>query len=264
MDNKTAAPQFIDHCCEMTNILQQCEEYTKNIKLHDYRKTKDEDYDNLIKELDDTSSNDRNNKDYLRELLKVVRKINKYHNEYGYPVMTYREGEKIGLLDWTGEKISDALYEDACITYDVVFKQFGPIPVKQNGYWGLVDDDQNTILPFEYDSIYRLPFNSKYLVIKNGKQGLVDFKGNILINCEMDILCHPSYLDEPFFFTKENKWGWYWSDETESFDNKQEPYYDEIYFMSQEEWEGMDSNMDEFFEARIQERVDYILMWTKY
>lgn len=64
----------------------------------------------------------------------------------------------------------------------------GCLAITKGGKFGLIDVNENVIMPFEYNNI-SLSEDNKFLKLqKDGKYGLADFKGNILIPCEFDSL----------------------------------------------------------------------------
>lgn len=120
--------------------------------------------------------------------------IQELWNEFGFPSyddITYHNGDKVGLLDLLGNKLTDAIYDEFSFTFDL------------------------DVFLFNY-----------YIVAK-----------------------------------KNGKWGWYW-DNNNLYNNLQQPLYDEIYFMTQKEWETLTDDDEEFFEARIDDKIHYILMWS--
>ena len=101
-----------------------------------------------------------------------------------------------------------------------------------------------------------------HLVIKNGKQGVVNHRGKLVIPCNMDSIHTPDFKYEPFFFRKNNKWGWYWVGDSSFYNCHQKPMYDEIYYMTEEEWDKLDYEDEEFFEAMLDGKMHYILEYT--
>ena len=118
-------------------------------------------------------------------------------NQNGKTIV-YQEYEKIGLEDTNEDKNVKNKYVlfDSCI------------PVKANGKWGLIDKDGNVIVPLEYNGIgcrlgtsqgnttgiTIIPEMNGIILrkdIKNGnitisKYGIVDSKGNMLVDFEID------------------------------------------------------------------------------
>lgn len=103
-----------------------------------------------------------------------------------YPTRPFKKnlgiaGEnKFYIFNSHGKKVVEAAFEAAN-------DNFRPIPVKLNSKWGIVGEN-GYILPCEYDTEFNL--NPKYpgliYVLKNGKSGLIDTTGKIIIPCKYD------------------------------------------------------------------------------
>ena len=177
--------------------------------------------------------------------------------------MTYEVDGKIGLLDLVGLKLTPAIYEDFCFTYDrSLFTTDFQIVAKKDGNWGIVDFEGNIVCPFKYDRIVRIKDSMYHLAIKNGKQGVVNHRGKLIIPCSMDSIHTPDFKYEPFFFRKNYKWGWYWNGDSSFYNCHQKPMYDEIYYMTEGEWDKLDDEDEEFFEALVDGKMHYILECT--
>lgn len=85
------------------------------------------------------------------------------------------------------------------------------------GLWGCIDANQNTIIPFEYEYISPISNNTFLSIQKNGKSGIADYDGNILIPCEYDMLYAEyfwgSYSKYKIEGTKDGKTYYGWIDE---------------------------------------------------
>ena len=204
--------------------------------------------------------------DVYHESFEVDSKLHDLWDEFGYPSfesMTYEVDGKIGLLDLVGRKLTPAIYEDFCFTYDwSLFTTDFQIVAKKDGKWGIIDFEGNIVCPFKYDRIVRVKGSMYHLVIKNGKQGVVNHRGKLVIPCSMDSIHTPDFKYEPFFFRKNYKWGWYWNGDSSFYNCHQKPMYDEIYYMTEEEWDKLDDEDEEFFEALVDGKMHYILEWT--
>lgn len=211
------------------------------------------------------------NKDYrhsrstLSELREIREQINKICEEYGYPsydAITYQENGKVGLLDFIGNKQTEALYDEFSFTYDDrVFINPYEYVVRKGDKWGIVNNKGEEVCPFEYDFIIRVPNTLyEYILTKDGKQGLFDKE--LILPCVMDSIHIPNYKTYPFFFVKDGKWGWYWENDDEFYQSYSEPLYDEIFYMSEDEWDTLTDEDEEFFEARIADETHYILEWS--
>lgn len=211
--------------------------------------------------------NSENTKSHRRELFTIHSQIDTLISDYGFPAveaLTYRSEDKIGLLDMLGSALTPPIYDDFSFTYDwFFFPDKRNIIAKKDGKWGMVDSDCNISCPFDYDRIIRVPDTfDKFLVEKDGKVGIVDSTGCFVILCEMDSICTPGFKTKPFFFKKNGKWGWYWDNDEPLYNSRQEPVYDEIFYMTESEWDKLDDEDEEFFEARFGEQVHYILEWS--
>ena len=207
---------------------------------------------------------DKPNHELFHKINLLHTQIREQWNKYGFPSyddITYHNGDKVGLLDLLGNKLTDAIYDEFSFTFDLdVFLFNYYIVAKKNGKWGIVNRHNDVICPFEYDFIIQVPETTcEFLLIKNGKEGI--FYNGVIIPCEMDSIHIPNYITWPFFLQKNGKWGWYW-DNNNLYNNLQQPLYDEIYFMTQKEWETLTDDDEEFFEARIDDKIHYILMWS--
>lgn len=85
----------------------------------------------------------------------------------------------IGYVDQNGELIPDSSeILEGCVS---VNKAFGYIEVKE--------DNGNVLLPLSNNvSDIRKLVSGYYIVVKNGLQGVMDTKGNMLVNCEYDTI----------------------------------------------------------------------------
>lgn len=203
----------------------------------------------------------------IRQRIDLMHQIVDIFKEFGYPSedsIIYREGDKVGLLDLLGNKLTSASYDEFCFTYDDdSFISCYKFVVRKGGKWGVVNAKEELVIPFEYDFIARVPSDCHdFLVVRDGKEGIINDKGEVLVTCEMDSIHTPGYKSEPYFFQKDEKWGWYWSYDSDFYQNEQKPYYDEIFYMSESEWKKLDDEDEEFFEARINDEVHYILEWS--
>lgn len=117
---------------------------------------------------------------------------------------------KQGVVDDSGRTILYSEYDDIGIesSYfpaDSIKNQYilyeAYIPVMRAQKWGIMDKNGNTIIPMEYDSLgCRKPRTSEYdstliipeynaiVVSKDGKYGLVDTRGNVILTCGADAI----------------------------------------------------------------------------
>ena len=198
------------------------------------------------------------------------RAIEKFFDEKGYPNLVFVKNGMKGLKSIDGIVILPPVYEDICFTYDsyrLVEYCFGELfVVKKDGKWGVVDCSQEILIPFVYDRIFRCPESQEYYVLeKNWQQGLAyyeDIKSKFLISVpvEMGRIYYVSERDL-VLFTRDGKWGWWWwsTDEESRFcDTYTSPKYDEIFIPYEVGiWNG-----DEYFYARLDDELIWILYWT--
>ena len=104
-------------------------------------------------------------------------------------LFTAKLNKKYGVIDEHGETIIDFKYDN--------MKFFGDkehICAKNQGKWGLINVNENIIVPFIYDesfNIYALPFreNEGFIVEKEGKEGVINLESKVIIPFEYDCLC---------------------------------------------------------------------------
>lgn len=60
------------------------------------------------------------------------------------------------------------------------------IQAKKNGRWGIINEKNECILPFEYDEIF------DRMLVKNAARGGVDSVGNVIISCAYDYIWYAS------------------------------------------------------------------------
>ena len=68
---------------------------------------------------------------------------------YEKSVLKYEENGKFGLIDFSGNIITKAIYEDIS---SVKYKE-GEILAKKDGKYGVINNKGVTLIPFEYDEI---------------------------------------------------------------------------------------------------------------
>ena len=96
------------------------------------------------------------------------------------------------------DDIADARYIYLSLTKSKYLK------VKKNNSWGLIDKDNNFVVDYLYDEIYR--YNDNYFfVIKNGKWGTINNKGEEIISTEYDYLKY--HNKNLIYFEKDKKFG---------------------------------------------------------
>ena len=74
-----------------------------------------------------------------------------------------------------------------CDSSNIMWYEQNVLKVEQNGKYGLIDFSGNVILPCEYDKVYSLiGYKDRFVTVAQGKYGLCDNSGNILVNNECD------------------------------------------------------------------------------
>lgn len=84
---------------------------------------------------------------------------------------------------------------------------------KKNGYWGVIDLNEKTIIPFDYQLVERTWYNNfigidTFIVQKNQKLGTVDFNNQTVIHFEYDAISGwVEYGPEAHYVLKNGKFG---------------------------------------------------------
>ena len=202
------------------------------------------------------------------QLFPLEEEIRSFWQEKGYSNMLMGKDGHVGLKSLDGGMALPAVYEDICLTYDnfEFFHQWLFV-VKKKGKWGLVNDSQEVLIPFEYDRIFRRPGKTdRYILIKNGKQGVASIKNpegsaDITVPVEMDSIYDVQGWDL-FLFTKDGKWGWWFPDSSGYYENYCNPEFDEVFVQPIEEVWQMEDDEDELFTVRKGDKYYDILYWT--
>ena len=185
----------------------------------------------------------------------------------GFLDLTIRKNGKVGLNSIFGEIIVPIEYDDIDFTFDINHLFPNLFAVKKNNKWGVINNENKIVIPFEYDRIFRNPNHiGCYIVEQSGKYGYYSFSPfsfeiEIHIPCIMDRFYHiPGYCI--IAFSKDEKWGWWWYDDSEFYNNFSEPEYDELIFKTKEDIDKADDNKDLVFYARKDNDCQIILRWT--
>lgn len=104
----------------------------------------------------------------------------------------YVENDKLGLKDPRNRTVLFAVYE-AIDFIDVNT----PIRICRDGKWGLMDFRGNTVVEAMYSSMHS-PYNGMIAVENNGKYGFIDYKGNVVIPLIYDSVEHFASAEECF------------------------------------------------------------------
>jgi hypothetical protein len=99
-------------------------------------------------------------------------------------------------MDYAGKDLFNEVYED--VRYDIHYEQERDIfKVKKNGKWGVINFENQIILPFEYDSIkflghWNRPKVKLWVVEKNAVFGVVDENNIVFVPFEYKGISHLS------------------------------------------------------------------------
>lgn len=124
-------------------------------------------------------------------------KIKRFNGEDKYNICL---NNKWGVCDKNGEIIIDCLYDE-----DLYF-QNGFSAAKKDGKWGMINLQNNIVVPFSYDDVFSIISDGLMRVEENGKIGFVDCNGNQIIPCKYK---HSSYSFENGIVTLEDDNGTY-------------------------------------------------------
>ena len=203
-----------------------------------------------------------------KEKFALCDRIRKYWKEHGFSNMLIRQNGKVGMRSMYGGIAVPPCYEDINFTYEdqeFFYKSF--FVVKQDGKWGVVNERQQIVIPFDYDLIFRQPYSSyTFIVVQGEKQGVMYIDIDTLsaktgVPCEMDAIYHvPGWGIS--IFSKNGKYGWWWESNVDIYHNYNEPEFDEVFFPPIEEVEQYDDDSDELFAVRKGDRYSEVLYWT--
>lgn len=105
-------------------------------------------------------------------------------------VLSYQENGKYGLLDYSGKKVTDAIYEEV----SSLKNKPGCIQVKKDGLYGVIDSNGNIIIDAKYNSIKGDEYCSEkdeylktgYIISEKTNSGIIygyiDYNGKMLIS----------------------------------------------------------------------------------
>jgi hypothetical protein len=98
---------------------------------------------------------------------------------YGNHLHIY-ERNRVGYTDLDGKTLIPTLYEELCTKGGVIY-------AKRNGKRGVLDKQENILIPFLYDDIRH--FDNKHIIaIKNEKYGLLSKNNTVVIPCTFDMM----------------------------------------------------------------------------
>ena len=141
----------------------------------------------------------------------------------------FEENGKRGLRHPSGYVVVPPLFDDIAEQYDAIYTGWGPIfavPVIKNGKYALYDlgrpQDQEfqdeplterekygkLATEFIYDNMYKFfGAHDFFIVEKDGKKGVLDSGGNIIVPIEQDEIYEQMDTDGCFPFICNGKWG---------------------------------------------------------
>lgn len=109
-------------------------------------------------------------------------------------VLSYEEDGKYGLIDYTGKKVTSAIYDSV----SSLKNKPGCIQVKKDGLYGVVDSNGTTIIEPKYNSVRGDEYSSEkdgylktgYIISEKTKTGIIygyiDYEGRMLIEPEYE------------------------------------------------------------------------------
>ena len=163
----------------------------------------------------------KENKEILTEYSQVEAIQNKLNSEIWYEddVLTYSENGKYGLINFSGKKITDAIYDKiyalAGTERSIVIEKDGKMGIisleqiilepeyteiktvvpndstsgyiakNETGKYGLIDANKKAVLDFKYDEITSVTGNNLY-VVREGNLKIIDKDGNIKLESGFD------------------------------------------------------------------------------
>lgn len=160
-------------------------------------------------------------------LLITAQDTSKYVRKYAYlekdPTKDYEAGQEFFLADgiykvWTGstfewgfyneeteEKLTDANYEEILYRY-LHREKRGFYRVKQDGKWGLLNDDRSVWVAIKYDELNYISRRQQHYISieQSGKFGILNTKGAIILEAEYDEILSDGFR---YKVKKGDKWG---------------------------------------------------------
>ena len=152
---------------------------------------------------------DKNGKDIFKEYESVMPiNVSDTTMEMEKNVLSYEKNGKFGLIDYSGKKITDAIYEEV----SSLKNKPGCIQVKKDGLYGVLDSEGNTIIDIKYNSVKGDEYSSEkdgylktgYIVSEKTKSGIIygyiDYNGKILIESKYESISRAlEYEDDDIY-----------------------------------------------------------------
>lgn len=119
-------------------------------------------------------------------------------------VLSYEEEGKYGLIDFSGKKLTSAIYESVASLKN----KPGCIEVKKDGLYGVLDSNGNTIIDVKYNSVKGDEYCSEqnqyletgYIVSEKTKNGIIygyiDYNGKTLIEPKYEAITRALEYDD--------------------------------------------------------------------
>ena len=125
-----------------------------------------------------------------------------------YYIASHRHENCIGLADKFGKPIIDFKYKEFNPTYSKKENKFYFIVQNNLGAWGVIDIDNNVIIPFIYDDIKSSgDIDMGIIAGKNDLYGLIDLNNDILIDFKFKDIRSLNENGITFAQTDNLKWG---------------------------------------------------------
>jgi len=97
---------------------------------------------------------------------------------------TNKSGKGYGVIDKDGNEVIPFIYQSTSVSTG----DKNLIEARLNDKYGMVNRNNEVIIPFEYDYIYSFSNSETTTADKNNKHGLIDKKGNVVLPFEFDII----------------------------------------------------------------------------
>ena len=131
-------------------------------------------------------------------------RIHGFESEYDVFTKVYEENGMMGVKDAAGEVLVPAMFDDIACTFTDCCRGFAIPVVKGAKLAFAAPDGKGTLVSdFEYDSVHFT--DGFYILIKEGKQGLADGCGQVLIPATMDKVYVP--FNSLVVYENEGKYG---------------------------------------------------------
>lgn len=129
-------------------------------------------------------------------------------------VLSYEKDDRIGLIDFSGNVIADAVYEDI----SSLPNKPGCLLVRKDGLYGVLDSEGNIIIDTKYNTITGDEFSSEkdgylktgYIISTKSQTGIlygyIDYKGNLLVEPKYEVIERPltNNTDDIYLIFREN------------------------------------------------------------